>query len=45
MWGLRRTRDGDGTMNSGDDERGKLQPLGWRTPSTWLLLDLRSCAS
>ena len=31
--------------NRGDDKRGKLESLGWRTPSTWLLLDLPSCTS
>jgi len=29
------------SRNSGDDERGKLESLGCRAPSTWLLLDLQ----
>ena len=47
MRGIGRTGDRNRTMNggasrqSGDDERGKLQSLGCRATSIWLLLDFR----
>lgn len=34
--------NGKASRRSGDDKRGKLEPLGWRTLSTWLLFDLTS---